>query len=60
MQFNFLKLVPNQYLNNFITLIVLLLLSSLIEIISIGLLPVFVGFLIDPNFLLKKNKFDKN
>ena len=51
---SFIYLIPKNYLNSFSFLIFLLFLSSIIEIIGIGLIPVFVSFLIDPNELLMK------
>ena len=51
---SFIYLIPKNYLNSFSFLIFLLFLSSIIEIIGIGLIPVFVSFLIDPNELLVK------
>lgn len=64
-----LKLIPNSQKNNFYLIILFLFFSSFVEIIGIGLIPIFVSFLIDPIIFLSKvnssflnnlfNKIDK-
>lgn len=50
----FTKIIPKKLKINFILLILLLFVTSLIEIISIGFIPVYVGFLIEPEIYLEK------
>ena len=54
MNFSFLKIIPKKQKSQFYLIIILLILSSFIEILGIGFIPVFVGFLIDPNLYLAK------
>jgi len=58
MNYSFLKLIPKKYIKSFIFLVIILFISSIIEIIGIGLIPIFVGFLIDPSLLSQKINFD--
>ena len=54
MNLQFIKIIPKKQLSEFIFIILLLIFSSLIEILGIGFIPIFVGFLVDPNFYLDK------
>lgn len=54
MNYSFIRLIPKDYFNSFLLLIFLLFFSSMIEIIGIGLIPIFISFIIDPNILLSK------
>ena len=54
MNYSFIKLIPKNYFNSFILLIFFLFITSIIEIIGIGMIPIFVSFLIDPSLLSEK------
>ena len=54
MNLQFIKIIPKKQFSEFIFMILLLIFSSLIEILVIGFIPIFVGFLVDPNFYLDK------
>ena len=51
---NFLKIIPRNLKVEFLLIIIFLFLSSFIEIIGIGFIPVFVGFLIEPEIYFEK------
>lgn len=51
---NFLKIIPRKLKIQFLLIIIFLFISSFIEIIGIGFIPVFVGFLIEPEIFLQK------
>jgi len=54
----FLKIIPKNYFSQFILVILFLLFSSVIEIIGIGFIPIFVGFLVDPGSYIEKINID--
>ena len=51
---DFLKIIPKKLKVEFLFIIIFLFISSFIEIIGIGFIPVFVGFLIEPEIFLQK------
>ena len=51
---DFLKIIPKKLKVEFLFIIIFLFISSFIELIGIGFIPVFVGFLIEPEIFLQK------
>ena len=58
MNLSFVKIIPKKQISEFIFIIFLLIFSSFIEILGIGFIPVFVGFLTNPDLYLDKINID--